>query len=183
MGLLRPVGSVQATSGTPTPVYTGPSANLLTAASFSISKGIATIVVANTYDSNPWTPYAVGNIVGLYGFSTATYFNGVPVTVLDATTAKFRFYFNHADVASTADTGKCFIMPPTYRTVRLSLPPTAGAGVIYVGDGSVSSTKFIESLSLATKPWFEFDGDAIPAGRIHIDTDTSTTPVMVSVTY
>jgi len=183
MGMLRPIGAVAATAGTPTPVYTGASANLLTAASFSILKGIATIVVANSYDSNPWTPYSVGSLVGLYGFTTATYFNGVPVRVLDATTAKFRFYFNHADVNSTSDAGKCFIMPPTYRTVRLEIQANAGSGIVYVGDGMVSATKYITALSLAGSKWFELDGDAIPAGRVHIDTDTSTTSVQVSVTY
>ncbi len=183
MGLLRPVGSVAATAGTPTPVYIGPSANLLTATSFSILKGIATIVVANKYDSNPWTPYSVGSLVGLYGYTTATYFNGVPVRVLDATAAKFRFYFNHADVANTSDAGFCFIMPPSYRTVRLEIQANAGAGIIYVGDGMVSATNYITALSLTGRPWFELDGDAIPAGRVHIDTDTSTTAVQTSVTY
>ena len=112
MGMIRPIGAVAATAGTPTPVFTGPAANLLTATSFSILKGIATIVVANSYDSRPWTPYGVGSLVGLYGFTTATYFNGVPVRVLDSDGAKFRFYFANDDVANTSDAGFCFLRAP-----------------------------------------------------------------------
>lgn len=183
MGLLRPVGQVAATAGTPTPVFTGPSSNLLTASTFSITRGIATVVVDNSYDSNPWTPYSVGSLVGLYGFTTATYFNGVPVRVLDATPHQFRFYFAHANVNSTSDAGKCFVMPQTYRTVRLVIAEDAGSGKIYVGDGTVSATNYDEVLSLTGKTFFELDGDAIPAGRVHIDTDTSTTKVQVSLAY
>ena len=175
MGMIRPTGSVSATAGTPTPVFTGPAANLLTVTGFSILSGIATVLVANAYNPN--------DIVGLYGFSTATYFNGVPVTVLDCTAAQFRFYFNNADVSYTADAGKCFIQPPTYRAVRLELTAAASTHTVYVGDGMVSSTKYVTALTLTKLPFVEIDGNAIPAGRIHIDTDSTSTAVMVSLIY
>lgn len=175
MATFRPVGPVTATAGTPTPVYTGPSANLLTATSFSILSGIATIVVDNTY--------LPGNQVGLFGFTTATYFNGVPVTVLDATAHSFRFYFNHVDVNSTGDTGKVFIQPSTYRAVRIELQADASTHHIYVGDGTVTSDNYVADLTLAAQKSVEIDGNAINAGRIHIDTDSTGTEAQISLVY
>lgn len=175
MGMMRPVGQATATASTPTPVFTGPSANLLTATSFSILKGIATIVLSNTYIAN--------DIVGLYGFSTATYFNGVPVTVLDSSATQFRFYFNHADVASTSDAGSCFIQPQTYRAVKVEIAEDASTSKIYVGDGGVTTTKYFEVLSLTNKPFIELDGDSIPAGRVHITTDNTGTKAQISLIY
>lgn len=182
MGVWKPVGPVSATSGTPTPIFTGPSANLLSAASFSITNNIATIVVANTY--------IPGNQVGLYGFGTGTYFNGLAVTVLDATPTKFRFAFTHSNVGSTADTsGRIFIQPPTYRGVRIEIQADASTHIIYVGDGTVSSTNYVTALllSVAARPnapeiW-QIEGDAIEVGRIHVTTDSSGTKAQVSVLY
>jgi len=101
---------------------------VIPAASFSILNGIATIVLniavfplngycgpngypkqnATTgaeFDIQAKWPAANGQQVTLWGFTTATYFNGKRITVLDCNPAlnSFRFYFNHANVGSTAD--------------------------------------------------------------------------------
>ena len=53
-------------------------------------------------------PAPNGQQVTLWGFTTATYFNGKRISVLDnnPSTNSFRFYFTHADVAATGDAGE-----------------------------------------------------------------------------
>ena len=140
MGAVRTIGKVEApsTTGWRTPVYTGP---VTAAVSFSVTKGIATIVLGagalpvNGYNgpngyptSNATTDSTfdihggvapgisgMGQQVTLWGFTTGTYFNGCTVTVLDNNplTGSFRFYFNNSggDVGSTNDAGNTASAP------------------------------------------------------------------------
>lgn len=193
MGIPRTIGAVTAVKGTPTPVYTG---TVIPAVSFSIKNGIATVVInvtdapggvfpTNGYNGpngypnsgagdiqGKW-PAANGQQVTLWGFSTATYFNGKVVSVLDCNPAagSFRFYFNHADVASTNDTGNTAACPfQHYRAVRLECGQGLSTDIIYVGDLNVSSTRYVAALSLSGQLSVEIAGDNIPADRIFIDT-------------
>jgi hypothetical protein len=140
MGTIRVLPAVTApnTTGWRTPVFTG---TVLAAASFSILKGIATIVLTPTLPTNGYNGPngyptqngttgskfdiyggingsngggpAGGQQVTLWGFTTGTYFNGCTVTVLDnnPSTNSFRFYFANADVASTSDAGNTAAAP------------------------------------------------------------------------
>ena len=209
MGAIRSLGLVTAIKSTPTPAvlaaayYT--SSNLATpgvviaAVSFSVSKGIATVVLNTT--TFPKTGYcgpngfptsnlttgskfdiyggisavpAGGQLVTLWGFSTATYFNGKRVTVIDCNPAakSFRFYFNHADVSSTADAGNTAPSPQQhYRAIRLECSQALGTDLIYVGDSNVSSTQYMTVLSLAGEPSIEIVGENIPPESLWIDTN------------
>ena len=71
----------------------------VTAATFSITSDVATIIATNSYHA--------GQEVILSGFGTATYFNGQTVQILSAglSTTQFSFNFVHANVGSTADAG------------------------------------------------------------------------------
>lgn len=208
MGVLRTIGAVVATTGSRTPIYTGP---VIAAVSFVILKGIATIslgagnlpangyngpdgqpipYVAGGYNSNVGKqgkfPAAGGQQVTLWGFTTATYFNGLTVSVIDCnpTLGTFSFYFNHANVASTADTGNTAAAPSEhYRSVRLECSQTNGADFVYVGDLNVSSTRYMAALSLTGEIAIEIDSQNIPADRIFIDATASTDSVQVTLLY
>lgn len=213
MGVPRTIGAVAVTAGTPTPVYTG---TVIAAVSFSILKGIATIVLgagnltSNGYNGPNGFPEqngttgskfdiyggingsrgggpAGGQQVTLWGFTTATYFNGKVVSVIDCdpVAGSFRFYFNHADVASAADAGKTAASPfQHYRAVRLECGQGNGTDFVYVGDLNVSSTRYVAALSLAGQLSVEIASENIPADRIFIDGTTSTTDtVQVSLIY
>jgi hypothetical protein len=183
------------TAGTPTPVYTGA---VIVAASFSISKGIATIVLGSALPDNGYNPgtypsagaqagsQAGGQEVTLWGFTTATYFNGLTISVIKSNSAAKSFSFNttHADVNSTADTGNTAAAPSEhYRSVRLEVDQGAGAALIYVGDLNVSSARYTAALSKTGQIAITISSGDIPADRIMCDTDTSTTKVQVSLQY
>ena len=138
MGIPRTLPAVAVGAHPPTPVYSG---TVISAISFSITKGIATIVLGsshlptNGYNGPNGYPTqngttgskfdiygglnggsggpAGGQQVTLWGFTTATYFNAKVVSVIDCdpVTGSFRFYFNNADVASTNDAGKTAASP------------------------------------------------------------------------
>lgn len=210
MGAIRTLGAVTATAGTPTPVYTGA---VTAAASFSITKGIATIVLGSTIPVNGYNGPngyptrngttgskfdihggisggsggpAGGQQVTLWGFATATYFNGKTITVLDIDPGKnsFRFYFNHADVASTSDTGSTAVAPSEhYRAVRIEVGQGNGTDLVYVGDLNVSSSRYMAALSLAGQSSIVIAGDNIPADRIFIDATSSSDTVQASLIY
>jgi len=211
MGIPRTLGAVSVTAGTPTPVYTG---TVIAAQTFSIKNGIATIVLGasnlpkNGYNGPNGYPTqngttgskfdiyggtnggsggpAGGQQVTLWAFTTATYFNGKVVSVIDCdpSNGSFRFYFTHADVNSTADTGKTAACPfQHYRAVRLECSQTNGTDFIYVGDLNVSSTRYVAALSLAGQLSVEVAGENIPADRIFIDGTTSSDSVQVSLIY
>lgn len=204
MGMIRPLGAVTVTTGTPTPIFTG---TVIAAVSFSITNNIATIVMGslpttgyngpNGYPGS--TPFDIhggnagsspqgsgGQQVTLWGFATATYFNGKTVTVLDCnpTNNSFRFYFTNANVGSTADTGNTAAVPvQRYRAVRLECGLGNGTDTVYVGDGTVTSSKYMAALSLAQQFAIEIAGDNIPADRIFIDGTASTDKVQVTLIY
>lgn len=212
MGVIRDLGAaIQVTSGQPTPIFTGA---VTAAVTFSITKNVATIVLGagnlpktgyngpNNYpvqnattgaslDIQGTYPAPNGQQVTLWGFATATYFNGKTVTVLDnnPTNGSFRFYFTHADVGSTADTGNTAPIPvEAFRSVRLECGPTNGSNIVYIGDGTVSSTKYAAAIGTSSysgsTSWF-LQGDNIRADRIFIDGSASgsTCSVFVSLIY
>src|SRR4029077_4693780 len=232
MGMVRTLGATTVTTGTPTPVvlaaayYT--SANLATpgvvisAVSFSITKGIATIVMGSlpktgyngpngyipsqtfspataTQSVNQQTgqpfdiyggtapgPVGKGQQVTLWGFATATYFNGKRVTVIDnnPATNSWRFYFNHADVASTADTGKTAPSPfQHYRAIRLECGQSNGTDLVYGGDLNVSSTQYMAALSLTGQLAVEIVGENIPPEGLFIDGTSNSDQVQVTLIY
>lgn len=212
MGAIRTIGAVTATAGTPTPVYTGP---VIDAVSFSITKGIAKIVLGagnlptNGYNgpngyptSNATTGSkfdiyggingsrgggpAGGQQVTLWNFTTATYFNGKTISVIDndPSDGSFRFYFAHADVANTSDAGDTAAAPSEhFRAVRLEVSQSIGTDFVYVGDLFVSSTRYMAALSLAGQSSIVIAGDNIPADRIFIDATASSDSVQVSLIY
>ena len=184
---------------------------VLAAASFSILNGIATVVLTPTLPKNGYNgpngypaqnattnaqfdiqgkyPAPNGQQVTLWGFGTATYFNGVRITVLDCNPTKnsFRFYFKHADVASTADTTGLTAPSPAqhYRAIRLECSQSLSTDLIYVGDLNVSSTQYMACLSLAGQLSIEIASENIPPEGLFIDTSgtASTDQVMVTVIY
>jgi hypothetical protein len=105
----------------------------------------------------------------------------------------FRFYFQHANVASTADAGNTAKIPSEhYRKVRLEAgQANTAAGLVFVGDLNVSSSRYIAALTspikTATLPYFQtwilIEGDNIPADRIFIDGTNSSDTVQVSLYY
>src|ERR1700676_2407580 len=204
MGIPRTLGAVVVGALPPTPIYTGP---VINAVSFSILRGIATIVLgpgnlpSNGYNgpngfpvqnattgasldiyggvsgqNNAGSPNNGGNAAGgqqvtLWAFTTATYFNAKTITVLDCNPAagSFRFYFNHADVASTADAGKTAAIPvQRYRTIRLEASLTNGTDIVYVGDLNVSPTRYMAALTLAGQSSIMISFDNAPADRVFI---------------
>jgi hypothetical protein len=232
MGTVRTFGAATVVAGQPTPAvlaaayYT--SANLATpgvvipAVSFSITKGIATIVMGslpktgyngpngyipvptaspasatqsvNQVTGQPFDifggtapgPSGKGQQVTLWGFTTATYFNGKRVTVIDnnPATLSWRFYFNHADVASTSDAGKTAPSPAQhYRAIRLECGQGNGTDFVYVGDLNVSSTQYMAALSLAGQLSIEIASENIPPESIFIDGTSSSDTVQVSCVY
>lgn len=191
----RVIPAVTLTAGTPTPIYTG---TVITAASFSILNGVATIVLGSALPDNGYNPgtypsagaqggaMSGGQQVTLWGFTTATYFNGKQVSVIANNPAANSFSFNttHADVTSTSDAGKTAAQPAQqYRSVRIEVDQAAGAAKIYVGDLNVSSTRYAECLTLTGQIAVTLQSGTIPADRIMLDTDTSGKKVQVSLQY
>jgi hypothetical protein len=177
MSIMRVLPRVSATAGTPTPIYTG---TVLAAVGFQITNGIATI----TCGSLPANGYNLGQEVTLWGFTTATYFNGLTVTVTANNPALFQFSFNttHANVSYTGDAGNTAMMPMTkYMKVRLEIDQAASTYKIYVGDKSVSSTQYTACLQLSSQNWVEIDDDNIDASRIFIDTSNTGTYCQVTL--
>jgi hypothetical protein len=70
------------------------------ATSFSITSNVATVTGTNNFTS--------GETIILDGWTTATYFNEVTVTVLSTglSSSQYEFNFTHANVSSTSDTGQ-----------------------------------------------------------------------------
>jgi hypothetical protein len=195
MGVPRTLGSVSVGALPPTPVYTG---TVIAAVSFVIKKGVATVSLgagnmpANGYNGPnpniqgyPNLP-ANGQQVTLWGWTTATYFNGLTVTVTtnNIATGQFSFNFNHADVSLTSDTGNTAAIPvERYRAVRIECMQNLGTDFIYVGDGSVSSSRYVAALSLGGQLAVEVTGDNIPAERIFITGTSSGDSAQISLVY
>lgn len=211
MGVPRTIGTISSVNGALTPVFTGP---VTAAVSFTITNNIATIFLGagnlptvgyngpNGYPPSNNSKFDIyggingqssggpagGQQVTLWGFTTATYFNGKTVTVLDndPTTGAFRFYFTHANVANTGDTGNTAPIPvQRYRAVRIECAQNLGTDLVYVGDLNVSATRYIAALSLAAQLSIEIAGENIPADRIWIkgSNGAGTDSVVASVIY
>jgi len=214
MGAPRTLAAVSVVAGTPTPIFTGPVTaaqtfsikngiativlgkanfpttgyngpngfpvqNGTTGSSFDIHGGINGGTAGNA-------GAAGGQQVTLWGFTTATYFNGKTITVLDCDPSRgsFRFYFNHADVGSTADTGNTAPIPvERYRVVRLECAQSNGTDFVYVGDLNVSSTRYISALSLTGQFSIEIASDNIPVDRIFIDGTANGDKVQPTLIY
>jgi hypothetical protein len=190
----RVLTAVSLTAGTPTPVVTGA---VTAAVSFSIANNIATIVMGSfpARGYNPGTypsggaqggVPAGGDQVTLWGFTTATYFNGKTVSVIANNPAanSFSFNFTNANVSSTADAGNTAVSPvQQYRSVRLEVDQAAGAAKVFVGDLNVSSTRYAECLTLTGQIAVTIQSGTIPAERIMLDTSATGTKVQVSLQY
>ena len=223
MGMARTLGAATVTPGTPTPAIfaaAGSPFTTIAAASFSITNGIARIVLGVALPTNGYNGpngYPISNAttgskldiyggtrgsnntgganqggggsgqqVTLWGFTTATYFNGKSITVLDCdpSTKSFRFAFNHANVGSTADTGNTSPAPfQHYRAIRLECSQSDGTDFIYVGDQYVSSTQYMAALSLTGQLAIEIASENIPAERVMIDGTANTDSCQVSLIY
>lgn len=209
MGAPRTLGATSGTHGTPIPVvlaaadYIG---LIVPAVSFSIKNGIATIVLnvsgltpasfpVNGYNGpnqaiqGDWSGSggpANGQQVTLWGFTTATYFNGKRVSVIsnNPSANSFSFYFNHADVNSTNDAGNTAPSPfQHYRVIRIECSQSLGTDKVYIGDGNVSTTRYVAALSLTGQLSIEFAGDNTVPETIFMDCDTNGDSVQVSVIY
>jgi hypothetical protein len=187
MSILHTLVAVSATAGTPTPIHTG---TVIVASSFSISKGIATIVLNAA--SLPSVGYNRGQQVTLWGFTTATYFNGDTVTVIanDFAQVSFSFATTYADVNSTSDAGNTAAVPlDKQRAVRIEADQNNSTHKIYVGDGYVTAPgvspvtagRYTACLALAGQISVELVGDNIDASRIFIDTDSTGATVQVTL--
>jgi hypothetical protein len=134
-------------------------------------------------------PAPNGQQVTLWGFTTATYFNGKRISVIDNNPSlnSFRFYFTHADVAATGDAGKTAPSPfQHYRAIRLEAGQNAGTDLIYVGDLNVSSTQYMAALSLAGQLSIEIASENIPPEGVFIATSGASTAndvVQVTLIY
>jgi hypothetical protein len=162
----------------PTPVATSASA---TQAFNSLSGAPLNIQGVN--------PAPNGQQVTLWGFTTATYFNGKRISVIDNNPAvnSFRFYFTHGDVAVTGDAGKTAPSPfQHYRAIRLECSQNLGTDLIYVGDLNVSSTQYMACLSLAGQLSIEIASENIPPEGVFIATNGASTAndqVQVTILY
>lgn len=185
----------------------------IAAASFSIKNGIATIVLGSTLPTNGYNgpngyppsadihgginsqfgPGGAGQGAGpaggqqvtLWGFTTATYFNGKKVSVIDNNPANnsFRFYFSNADVASTNDAGNTAPSPfQHYRVVRVEVSSLTASGSIFVGDLNVSSSRYLTALT-ADGQNIQIASENIPPEGIFIDGTNSGDKVQVSLIY
>lgn len=199
MGAPRTLGVATVVAGTPTPVvlaaagYTGV---VIAAASFSISKGKATIVLSTALPATGYNgpnnsiqgnwPAPNGQQITLWGFATATYFNGKKISVIsnDPVAKSFSFYFNHADVASTSDTGNTAPSPfQHYRAIRIECSQSLGTDFIYVGDLNVSSTRYVAALSLLGQLSVEIASENIPPEAVFIDGTTDGDSCQISLIY
>jgi hypothetical protein len=159
---------------TATPANPTRSLNRLTGQPFDIHGGVAPGISG------------MGQQVTLWGFTTATYFNGKRITVIDnnPATNSFRFYFTHADVAVTADTGKTAPSPlQHYRAIRLEGGQGNGTDVVYVGDLNVSATQYMAALTLAGQMSIEIASENIPPEGLFIDGTAGTDTVQVTLIY
>lgn len=181
MGVLRTLGAVVITSGTPTPIYTGP---VVAAVSYSITNGIVAVVLGAS--NFPSVGYLPGQQVTLWGWtSTAVIFNGKVVTVLnsDPVTGTFRFAFNHANIGSTTSgIGQTAPAPiDKFRAVRIECGQSMSTHIAYVGDLNVSSSQYAAALTLAGQIAFVLSGDNIDASRIMVDGTNTGDTLQISV--
>jgi hypothetical protein len=171
----------------PTIGYNGPNGYIPiavpSAASATQSQNIVSNLPVNIQGN---FPAPNGQQVVLWGFSTATYFNGKKVSVIgnDPSTKSFSFYFNHADVSVTSDTGNTAPIPAErYRAIRLEAGQGNGTDLVYVGDLNVSYTQYMAALSLTGQLSIEIASENIPPEGLFIDGTSGSDTVQVSVIY
>jgi hypothetical protein len=132
-------------------------------------------------------PVGKGQQVILWGFTTATYFNGKKITVIDNNPllGSFRFYFTNADVNSTADAGNTAPSPvERFRSVRIECDAANSTNIVYVGDLNVTATQYAAALTLAGQLAWSISGDNIDASQIEIFGSSATNcSVHVSLIY
>lgn len=182
MSIPQTIAAISATAATPTPIYTGA---VTAAISFVISGGLATI----TLGSLP-AGYSVGHQVTLWGFTTATYFNALTITVTQNNPKLFTFSFptTHANVGSTNDAGSTAPSPvQKFRAVRIEADKGNTTHAIYVGDLNVSASRYTAELKYAGVQqaiWIggeDIAGQNIDASRIFIDTDSTGAKAQVTL--
>lgn len=199
MGMLRTLGQQATTTGTVQPAIAS-ALTVIAASTFSITNNIALITLASAmpetgYNAGdpvqPGWPFALGQQVVLWGFTTATYFNGLVVTVTTANPAlnQFTFNFTHANVSSTSDAGSTAAVPlETYRAIRIEIDQASGTNGVYIGDLNLSTTRYYAYILLPTSsiPWsqvaVEIGREKIPAERVMI-TGTTGAKCQVSLLY
>lgn len=201
MGNVRTLGQQTLQNGVLTPVVLNALANTkIQAASFSITGNIATIVLGSALPAdgyNPGQPNTVGGAglslgqqVTLWGFSTATYFNGTRVTVISNTATSFSFTFAHANVGSTNDAGwTAPALKETPRWVAIEIDQAASTGIAYIGDLNTSSTQYYAALTLPTsnQPWsqvhVEIGRDKFDPMTLMATTGATAAKIQVSLIY
>lgn len=198
------VATVVPSLTSPVPVVSGP---VIAAVGFSILNNICTVVLGpgnlpnfgydgpNGYNNvmangSPMelyggSPSANGDQVILWGFTVGTYLNALAVTVLDNNilAGSFRFYFQHANVAFTADAGNTAADKSLwnggpsatqpgiaggehFRTVRVEIDAADGTDMIYIGDQNVSASRYFEVLSLTGQQAVEIASENIVGSRL-----------------
>jgi len=155
---------------TPTPVYTGAE---YTVFAYEVVAGLCTIFLATGAELSPPANISFpqngmnpGQQVTLWGFTSATFLNGVTATITQNVPELLAISFpvTAAPVGLTDDAGNVAIAPAsTYKQVTI----TAGANSsdsVYVGDGNVSSSRY--TYKLAAGAGCVIDGQNTPAQRI-----------------
>lgn len=137
--------------------------------------------------------YEKGKQVTLWGFTTATYFNGLAATVIANNAARnsFSFTTTQGNVASTNDAGNTAPAPvQKFRAVRVEADKGNSTNAVYVGDLNVSATRYTAELLFGSGDqqsiWFggpEAAAQNIDASRIFIDTSNTGSKVQVSLFY
>jgi hypothetical protein len=196
MGTPRTLPEVVANSTYIVPVYSG---TPIHSASASIKNGIATIVLGSALPANGFNgpnnpiqgnwPAPNGQQVTLWAFGATfgSLFNGKTVSVIsnDPVARSFSFYYNHADISSTADTSGYAAAIPVqqYRAVRIELDSSVSTDTVYVGDFALSTSQYMAALTLAGQMSIEVAGENIRADRIFVLGSGSSDPVHVSLIY
>jgi hypothetical protein len=139
-------GADVALTATQITAATGPlnSGTAIASTNSALTTNVATITIANTFQP--------GQFVVLQGFTNAlaTAFNGYIVEVITATATGFTFNFNHANIASAADTG----------TAALVVAP--GNAPITVGrPSSISNTALTSNVVSLTSNQQLFAGQVV----------------------
>jgi len=182
----RTLYPVAATAGSRTPVYTG---KVWYAVAYEIVRGLCTIFLAPPtisaeFEAFPDNGMNKSQQVTLWGYTFATFLNGVTATIWQNNPAQLSISFpvTEADAPLTGDSGYVAIAPTaTYRTVRIQADKGNTTHSIYVGDLNVSASRYTAVLTLTGQVAVEFAGDNIPAERIFIDTDSTGAEVQVTL--
>lgn len=192
MGAIRSLPRLTVSSSGIVPAIAG-ILSVTAAVSFSINGGIAYVNLGagnlpkNGYNG-PQANFgaaAGGQQVVLWGFTTATYFNGKQVTVLgNDGSGTFWFAFNHANVASTNDAGNTAPVPfQHYRTLRIEVDPANSTDTVYLGDLNVSTSQYMAALTPAGQYSIDIASENIPAERVWLIASGAADAVHATLIY